>query len=156
VVHVFGVSSRIHDAKELMARLRAFTDREKVFAQAFDPCAVASERQLLLAYKLAEGAFAEKRNIAKTMEAEVLVRAAATRKIEEAIARLGAKGGNFLLLTDAEGKKLEALLKAIDGKRRKTAFAGEKAAKLYGVKKLPGYSIEELILERMAMLEAEK
>ncbi len=156
MVHVFGVSSRICDAKELMRQLRAFTDREKIFAQAFDPNAVASERQLLLAHKLASDAFAEKRNIAKAMEAEVLVRAAATRKIEEAISRVGAKGGNFLLLTDADGKKLEALLKMIEGKRKKAAFGGAKAAKLYGVKKLPGYSIEDLILERMAMLEAEK
>jgi len=156
VVHVFGVSSGIEDTKPLMERMRAFTDREKLFAQAFDPAAIVSERQLLLAYKLAERAFAEKRNIAKSIEAEVLVRAAATRKIGEAIERAGAKNGKFLLLTDAEGKKLEDLLKAVEGKKVAVHFAGEKAAKVYGVKKTAGFSTEELILERMAMLEAEK
>lgn len=139
-----------------MARLRAFTDREKAFAQAFDAKAIVSERQLLLACKLAKDAIAEKRNIAKTFEGELLVRAAATRKIDDAIRKVGAKGGEFLLLTDAEGKKLESLLKAIAGKKTTPKFAGEKAATLYGVKPTAGYSTEGLVLEKMAMLEAEK
>lgn len=152
----FGVQSGIHDSNQLMARMRAFTDREKAFAQAFDAKAIVSERQLLLAFELAKDAIAEKRNIAKTLEGEVLVRAAATRKIDDAIKRVGAKGGVFLLLTDAEGKKREGLLKAIGGKKIPLKFAGEKAAKLYGVKPTAGYPIESLVLEKMAMLEAEK
>jgi len=155
VVSIFGAESKISDAKGLMARLRAFTDREKVFAQAFSPEAVVSERQLLLAYKLAEDAFAEKRNIARNLETEVLLRAAATRKIGEAIERVGAKGGRVLILTDARGEKMKRMLRAIDGKEIKAKFGGEKAAGIYGVKKLKGHSTGDLVLERMAMLGAE-
>lgn len=156
MMRAIGVESGEKDAKKLMDSVRSFTDKAGVFAQAFSPRAIISERQLLLAHKLAERAFAEKRNIAKTLEGEALVRAAATRKIGDAIGKVGAKGGEFILLTDAEGKMLEALLKAIGGKKVPLKLAGEKAANLYGVKQVAGYSLEELVLEKMAMLEAEK
>jgi len=156
-VFVFGVCSGIRDAKGLIARLREASGRLGVFAEAFDPEAVVSERQLLLAHMLAGRAFAEKRGIAKAMETEVLLRAAATGKIGEAIGRVGVKEpSQFLLLTDADGEKLERLLKAVEGKKVKAVFGGEKAAKLYGVEKLKGYSLEDLVLERMAMLAAER
>ncbi len=157
MVAAYGVSSGLRDAGELIGRLRRAAAELKVFAEAFEPKAIVSERQLLLAHKLAMDAFAEKRNIAKTMETEVLLRAAGTGKIGEAIERIGVKKpSGFLLLTDAEGSKLEALLKAIEGKKVKAVFGGEMAAGIYGVGKTGGYSLEDLVLEKMAMLAAER
>lgn len=157
MLSVFGVSSGLKDAKELVGCLREASGRLGVFAEAFDPGAIVSERQLLLAHLLAQKAFEEKRNIAKAMETEVLLRAAGMGKIEEAIRLVGAKKpSEFLLLTDARGEKLARLLAAVKGRKVKADFGGEGAARRYGIKRLGDYSAEDLVLERMALLAAER
>ena len=141
----------------LLTKLKQASSKLGVFAQAFDGDAVVSERQLLLAYHLAEKAFASGENVAKKMETEVLLRAAAIPRISEAIARVGVKKpSSFVLLTDASGEKLAKLLAAIGAKEKKLVFGGEKAARLYGVSPQKGYSVEELLFERMAMLAVER
>lgn len=156
-VRAHGVSSGEKSVDGLLAKLKAASKRLGVFAQAFSPEAIVSGRQLLLAYYLAEKAFAAKENVANTMETEVLLRAAAQPRINEAIKFVGVKKpSQLILLTDASGEKLAKLLSAIGGKKAVVKFGGEKAARLYGVSPQKGYTIEELLFEKMAMLAVER
>ena len=156
-VRAHGVSSGEKSVDGLLAKLKAASKKLGVFAQAFGPEAIVSERQLLLAHILAEKAFAAKENVANTMETEVLLRAAAQPRINEAIKFVGVKKpSQLILLTDASGEKLAKLLSAIGGKKAAVKLGGEKAAKLYGVTLQKGYTIEELLFEKMAMLAVER
>lgn len=156
--------SGLGSIEELFERLRAKAKRHGVLAQIFDPKAVVSERQLLMAYWLARRAFIEKRNIARTMETEILLRCAGTRMIDEAVRAVGAKSpSDFLLLTDASGSALRELLTETDSKERRIEFTMdesrvERLARLYDIDigLLRSYPLEDLVLERMALLEAEK
>jgi len=153
---VHAVKAGLRDVGELVERLKKASGKLGVFAQAFNPERVVSERHLLHAHALALKAFNEKENYAKTVEIEVLVKAAAETRVNEAIRKVGVKdAGNFLLLTDADGKKLESLLKQVNGRASKPAFKHdiEMAEREFGVSRdmLKNYSLEELVLEAVAL-----
>ncbi|MDO8340088.1 MAG: KEOPS complex subunit Cgi121 [Candidatus Burarchaeum sp.] len=142
---------------ELIDALVELRRREKCFAQAFDPSAIISERQLLLAYENAKKAFDERRNIANCMDGEMMARAGGTRKIKEALARVGAKDtANVLICADCSKNEM---LNALGEKELKPTFIGEKKeiAKRFGIsaKMLKTYPLEQCVLEKVAMADVE-
>jgi len=159
MMHVVRVSTRFGSVAELMdalAELRA--KRSGLFIQAFDGKAVVSERHLLLAYENAKLALAEKRNFAERLEAEMLARAAGTRKIKDAIARIGARDAkNAVVMFEGIGKT--EVLGALGAKELKPVFVAEKAevAKRFGIpaRMLSAYPLEKCVLEKVAMADVE-
>ncbi|VVC71617.1 Kinase binding protein CGI-121 [uncultured archaeon] len=142
--------------KALVEKLKAAAATEKVFAQAFDPSAIVSERQLASAFLLAKKSFENGGSRSKTLEAEVLAKAAATPRLEEAIPKVGVKSAKeFILFTTAKGKKLERLLEEIGATAKKPGFKPDKKkiCALYKIdgKLLKDYSLEELVLEQVAL-----
>jgi len=127
------------------------------FAQALDPSAIISERQLLLAYENAKKAFEEKRNIANCMNGELLTRAGGTRKIKEALSRVGAKDTKNVLICSNCSKS--ELLKALGAKELKPTFIGDEKeiAKRFGIsaKMLKACTLEQCVLEKVAMADIE-
>ncbi len=72
-------------------------------AQIFDPSYIMSELQLSSAYLNAEVSFNDKTNISKSKGMEMLLLVAMTGKIDEAIAKAGAKTNNrFVLFCDSK------------------------------------------------------
>ena len=150
------VRSTEGSAKALIEKLKAASARPRVFAQALHPGAIASMRHLELAWLLAESAFRNGGNRARTLENEALLRAAATARIGEAIRRAGARSPReFVLLTDAKGARLKRLLDAIGGTAEKPEFKPDEkeVCALFGIsgKLLENYSLEELVLEKVAL-----
>lgn len=153
---VWSASSTERSAEALVRKLRSAAGRAHAFAQAFDPSVVVNARQLLLAHALALKAFAEEENCAKTLENETLAKAAATRKVAEAIAAIGVKSpDDFLLLTDARGKSLDALLEGIGAKKTKAVFRPDRkrVKSVFGATRalLKNYSLEDVVLEAIAL-----
>ena len=65
--------------------------------QMFDLDSVKNKLQVELAFLHAEEAFKEKRNISKDRQLEVLIRAAATRQISEAVRKIGIRDPKRML-----------------------------------------------------------
>ncbi len=131
--------------------------RSMLFIQAFDARAIVSERHLMLAYENAKVAFMEKRSFAERMEAEVLARAAGTRKIKDAISRIGVKdAGNVVVMFDCAKGEILAALGAKELKPTYVAGKAEVAGKFgIGEKELAAYPLEKCVLERVAMADVE-
>jgi len=151
------LATRFSGVGDLMKALAKLRSARRCFVQAFDPAAIVSKRHLLLAYENARLAFAEKMNIAERMEAEVLARAAGTRRIDEAIARVGAKDArNVLMFWDAEGM---GLVRELGAKKLKPTFVAEEkeVAKIFGIsaRMLASYTLEKCVLEKVAMADVE-
>jgi tRNA threonylcarbamoyladenosine modification (KEOPS) complex Cgi121 subunit len=152
------IASRFASVEQLMDSLAELRARKKCFLQAFDAAAIVSEGQLVLAYENAELAFKEKRKFAEKLEAEVLGRAAGTRKIKEAIGRVGVKdAANVVVMFEGAGKA--EVLAGLGAKELKPTFApdGKEVAKRFGLsgKALAAYHLEKLVLERVAMAGVE-
>jgi len=155
-LRVCCVEAGFEDIGALIERLREAAGELGVFAQAFDPSIIVSERHLLHAHALALKAFEERENYAKSIETETLLKAAAETRIDEAIMKAGAKDPkDFLLLTDADREKLGALLGKLRGKTKRLAFKYDpwRVKEVFNIteKMLENYSLEELVLERMAL-----
>jgi len=151
------LATRFSSMGELIEALVELRRRQKCFAQAFDPSAIVSERQMLLAYENAKKAFDEKRNIANCMDGEMMARAGGTRKIKEALARVGARNlKNVLVCADCTRGEV---LKALGAKELKPTFIGEEkeVAKRFGIstKMMKSYTLEQCVLEKVAMADVE-
>lgn len=108
-------------------------------AQLFDTRAIVSGNQLLLAGKLAEKAFKEKKNISKRMENEILLWAAGTTKMDRAIKDAGVKDPfDFILFIPKKiGKKREmGVLKSLKATKLQLRLKKEK---------------EDFLLEKIAL-----
>lgn len=155
-IRVSFISAPKQTPRQFVDKLHAAAAVRNIFAQAFNPSWVVSERHLVSAYLLAKQAFAEKENTGKTMETETLLKAAATTQIQEAIERAGITSAEkFLLLTDANPEQLVALLAEIGAVQSPAAYSpdGKLIAKTLGFTKqqLANYSLEDLVLEAVAV-----
>ncbi|VVC03379.1 KEOPS complex subunit Cgi121 [Candidatus Burarchaeum australiense] len=152
------LATRFSSMGELIGALVELRRREKCFAQAFDPAVIISERHLLLAYENSRRAFEEKRNIANCMDGEMMARTGGTRKIKEALAKVGARDLKNVLVCADCGRKAE-VLKALGAKELKPTFVADEkeVAKRFGIsaKMLKAYTLEQAVLEKVAMADAE-
>ena len=158
MVSVLGVRTGQKSVKGLFGQLASLSKRHSLLLQAFDPDSVVSERQLAVACELSQKAINTKTNLARTPEAELLLRAAGTEKIDRAIERVGVKDSSRFILFSPSlipgsvlrelGEEDKSLLK-LTGEKRK------KIAKLFSIseRELSIYSLEDLVLERMALME---
>ena len=156
MVTVLGVRTGEKTAKSLFEKLALVSKQHSLFLQAFNPDSIVSERHLEHAFELASCSFEAKTNIARSLEAELLLRAAGTEKIDRAIEMVGVKDpARIILFSDSKipgsllkelGKEDKALLKLTEDKKRRIA-------KLFGIyeSELELYSLESLVLEKIAL-----
>jgi len=158
-VFVFETSTGFSSSAELIAHLSKAAAELHVTAQAFNPQLVLSVNHLLFAYLSAFKAFERRSNIANTLQNEILLRAAATRKVSDAIRFIGAKDPAHVVLLVAGArrdallllKRLGALpspLKPASRQKRKII------AKEFGIdaRLLARYALEDMLIEKIAML----
>lgn len=108
-------------------------------AQLFDAKAIVCRNQLLLAEKLAETAFKERKNISTRMENEILLWAAGTTKMDKAIKGAGVKDpSDFILFIPKKvSKKMEGkILGRLKAKALPARFKKER---------------EDFVLEKIAL-----
>ncbi len=158
MVVVIGVRTKEKNTKELFEKISSLSKKNSLLLQAFDPDSILSKKHLEHAYELASRSFKSKTNIARNLETEILLRAAGTEKIDRAIDRVGVKDPKkILLFSDKKipkkiinelGKEDFSLLKITEEKKKKIE-------KLFGVgeEELSLYSLEELVFEKMALME---
>jgi len=155
-MEIYAARSDEANVEPLVKKLREAARKLGVFAQAFGPELIVSERHLLLAYEVSSRAFREGTNLSNNLENEVLTRAAASTRINEAIKIIGVKDPeHFLLLTNAKGEKLKKLLESIGASSSKPKFKPEIATvkKTFGItsEMLKNYSLGDIVLEAVAM-----
>ncbi len=158
MVSVLGVKTSLQSPKELLERLSRLSKRHSILLQAFNPDSVVSERQLAVAYELSKKAFKAKTNLARTPEAELLLRVAGTEKIDKAIGKVGVDDASRFILFSSEeipSQVLEELGKQDDSLLKLTEDKKKRIARRFGIseKELELYPLEELVLERMALME---
>jgi tRNA threonylcarbamoyladenosine modification (KEOPS) complex Cgi121 subunit len=159
---VVPARTKFQDVEELLSKMKEVSKRRKAVIQAFDPDMVLSGNHLIFSAHHAFKAFAERRSIAKKLESELLLWAAATRRIEEAVKKVGVKDARkviFLIQKGREGEVLRDLGAEQDDKLLK--MSKEKVSRIihsFGIdeKACESYSLEELLLEKIAMLALEK
>ncbi len=156
MVNTIGVKTREKNTKELFEKLSKLSKANSILLQAFNPDSIVSPRHLAHAFELANHSFQTKRNLARNLETELLLRAAGTEKIDRAIEMVGVKDpSRIILFSDKKidkkmlaelGEEDSSLLKLTDEKKKKIE-------KLFEISKseLELYSLEELVLERIAV-----
>lgn len=159
---VFETSTGFSSSAELMAQLKAAAGL-RVIAQAFDPHLVLSANHLLFAYLGAFKAFERRRSVAKTLQNELLLRAAATRKVSDAIRMIGVKEpAHVALLVAGSRRDALRLLKLLGANplplQPASAQKRESIARAFGIdtRLLARYSLEDMLIEKMALLDLEK
>ncbi len=117
-------------------------------AQIFDPKCVISRTHLIGAYLNALYSFGERRNIAKNASTEMLLFAAMTRKITDAITLIGAKSSSDFILfcsDQAVFKKMAGLLTS-SKEFRPAKPRSSSASHFIGIE-----NDDEAVLQRMAL-----
>lgn len=145
---------------ELLSIIRAISREQKVLIQAFDPNSILCKEHLLFSFFQAFKACEGRKNIAKNLENEFLLRTAATRKISEAIKKVGVKTPKQVLLaTNTRNKnKVKKILEKLKARKINLAPPTEKKiAKLFELNEnaLKNYSAKQLLLEKIALLGLE-
>jgi len=152
---VAGVRSRFKDVDSLVA----FLKKQPFAAQAFDADSVFREL-LVFAHYHAIKAFGEGTNRARSLPAEMLLWAAGTSKIDRALERVGVRHPSQAVIaadcSEQEGKELlrqlgerdDSLLELTPAKADRLLAGVDKSLR-------ERYSVEELLLERAAMLSAQ-
>ena len=159
---VVPARTKFEDVEELLSRMKEVSERRRAVIQAFDPDMVLSENHLIFSAHHAFKAFAEKRAIAKKLESELLLWAAGTRRIGEAVKKVGVKDAGKVVFLIQKGKEKEVLgdLKA-EPDEKVLRMSREKASRImnsFGISEAACgcYPLEELLLEKIAMLRLEK
>ena len=152
--------TRFSSSEELVRAIQSASENFEVVIQAFDPEAIISEKHLLLSFFHAFKAFGERANISNSVGNEALLRAAATRKFDVAVKKVGVKDPEKVLLaiTTKDGKRVEKILCELKAVKDESVFQNspEKEEKLVKLFEIPSsalekYSLEELILEKVAL-----
>jgi KEOPS complex subunit Cgi121 len=153
---------KFEDVEELLSRMKEVSEKRRAVIQAFDPDMVLSENHLIFSAHHAFKAFAEKRAIAKKLESELLLWAAATRRIEEAVKKIGVKDARKVVFLIQRGKERE-VLRDLGAERdeKLLRMSKEKEGRIMHSFGIMGqesgcYSLEELLLEKIAMLALER
>ncbi|MCX6776414.1 MAG: KEOPS complex subunit Cgi121 [Candidatus Micrarchaeota archaeon] len=159
---VVPARTKFRDVEELLSRMKEISGRRNAVIQAFDPDMVLSENHLIFSAHHAFKAFAGKRAIARRLESELLLWAAGTRRIGEAVERVGVKNPSRVVLLIEKGKEREVLedLRAEEDEKllRMSREKAERIKHSFGISedKCGCYALEELLLERIALLALER
>ena len=159
---VVPARTKFKDVEELLSRMKEISERRRAVIQAFDPDMVLSENHLIFSAHHAFKAFAEKRAIAKKLESELLLWAAGTRRIGEAVKKVGVKNAGKAVFLIQKGKEEEVLRDlGAEPDEKLMRMSREKAGRVthsFGINENARgcYPLEELLLEKIAMLRLEK
>lgn len=137
----------IKTSERYSKRIKRIDDGEK-FLQLFDYGAVINEEQLVAAYINASNSFDKKTNISKSLGMEIMLFAAMTKQIGDAISISGAKEGKrFVIFSNSVElyRKIEPMLKEAKDFEQSQKSQEETATK-YGIKG----DIKIGVLEKMA------
>lgn len=153
----------VHDVREMIARVNAAADAAGSTIVLFDAERIAGFEHVRSAAVHAARSFAEKRNIARTLEMEMLVYASGQRQCSLA-AKFGLHAGEnevyVLILGGDEGKAKAMLAEFVDEapqfsvnvKRLRELFdISDAELAVAGTKR-----VEELVVERVALVDAWK
>ncbi|MFH1470785.1 MAG: KEOPS complex subunit Cgi121 [Candidatus Micrarchaeota archaeon] len=156
MVTVLGVRTKEKSTKELFEKLVTLSKKHSLILQAFDPDSIVSPRHLAYTFELASRSFQSKTNVARSFETELLLRAAGTEKIDEAIERVGVKSPSQILLfsnLQIPGSLLKGFGEEDSSLLKLTTEKKKKIARLFKIKEkeLGLYPLEELVLERLAI-----
>ncbi|MEM3555169.1 MAG: KEOPS complex subunit Cgi121 [Candidatus Micrarchaeia archaeon] len=158
---VIPARTKFQDVEALLSRMREVSKRRKAVIQAFDPDMVLSENHLIFSAQHAFNAFAERKAVAKKIESELLLWAGATRRIEEAVKRVGVKDPKKVVFLIERGK--EGVLEELEAERDDSVLkmSKEKVSRIIHTFKINEracecYSLEELLLEKIAMQALER
>lgn len=154
--------TKFEDVEELLSRMKEVSVSRKAVIQAFDPDMVLSENHLIFSAHHAFKAFAEKRAIARKLESELLLWAAGTRRIEEAVKKIGVKDARKVIFLIQKGKE-RAVLRDLGAEpdEKLLKMSKEKESRIIHSFRISKracecYSLEELLLEKIAMLALER
>ncbi|MEM4389964.1 MAG: KEOPS complex subunit Cgi121 [Candidatus Micrarchaeia archaeon] len=155
-----GASTRFASAEELIGKLREVSKARHVVLQAFNPDAVLSPRHIVFSFFQAFKAFETGRSFSRSLANEWLLRAAATRSMEEAIRKIGVIDPTRIVLgIAAKRPNAKSILAALGAE--KSVFPKPTPKKISRIEKLFGVRaaacpLEELLLEKIALLELER
>lgn len=136
---------------DLLERLSATNKSNKNSIQLFDPSAVISRNHLIGAYADALMAFSEKRNVSSTVAVEMMLYAAMTRQIRDAIGIMGAKSSKgFVVFSDSRSaySRLKDLLKN-EKEFNPTMSESLRAAKRFGIDQEE--DLDGFVMQKMAL-----
>ncbi|MFH1284966.1 MAG: KEOPS complex subunit Cgi121 [Candidatus Micrarchaeota archaeon] len=156
-ITVLGLKTEFKSPEELVNSARALGREHKVMVQVLNPHCVLSAPHIYFSCFHAFKAFGEERGIAKTIENEVLARVACTTKLEKALEIAGVKNAKrVILVVGSEGKLAREIAQKL-GKEapellERTKEKEERVSKLFGIKKSTSFSLEDALLEKIAML----
>lgn len=181
-IAIIQIETSCKTTDELLNKARDASREQKTVIQAFDPDAVLSKKHLQYSFSQAFKACEKGTNIAKNLENEFLLRTAATRRISEAITRAGTKNPKKTLLaiiteeknthasktkqnsetqnlkTPKRQNQISEILERLEAKKTKWIPPSEKTiAKRYQLneKALENYTVEQLLIEKIALIEIE-
>jgi len=158
-VVVIGAKGKIN-VEEVIKKLHEYCSP----CQIFDADVICGEEHIITAYHHAKRAFKYGKNIAKSMEMEILLYVAARRQINDAIKFAGAKNnGKYAFLFVGKSKKdaedfVKMLGMKIDNRLLKPSI---QKLKKFGITEKELKSVNksmyaDLVLEKMALLELMK
>ncbi|MCL5430511.1 MAG: hypothetical protein M1504_03470 [Candidatus Marsarchaeota archaeon] len=151
---VIRIAKSDFDSATLVGKLNKINDMDCVI-QIFSKDKVINKTHLIGAYVNAASAFANKSNISNGMAMEMMLFAAMTRQIKDAIDIIGADGKEFVIFANSEQsyKKAKGLVK---DERDFTRSKDEerKIAKTFGIS-TNDHDLDGAILQRMAVSRIE-
>ncbi|GEM_PF-5056782 len=121
---ILHLKSKIGDVKALFPAAEAFSKASGCGLLLLGTGAAASERHLLVCRHLAERAFADKHNLAKSLKNETLLFVAATMKIDRAIGRAGVKDPHDFVVFALGKCDKSKILEALEARELPIKFAG--------------------------------
>ena len=161
-VSVFAVSVPCASPEELVASLKKISGETRITLQAFDSDVILSKRMVEFSFFQAFKAFQEKSGFSESLSVEWLLRCAGTRSIQQAVKATGVKDCSRVVLGIA-GEKFDSnsILRLLGAKEKPALLkaSAEKQARLAGFFKVPlssSFPLEDLVLEKIALLNLEK
>ncbi len=139
------------ELEDLLVKIAQFNKTDSIVVQIFNQHTVISRAHLLGAYVNAKMAFKEKRNVSSSIAVEMLLYAAMTRQIGDAIKMMGAKSNKgFVLFASSQAalSKLKDKIK-IGGDFNPSKAKSLEIAKKFGITQKE--DLDDFVLQKMAL-----
>lgn len=152
---------RVEDVAAAVAKAEELGKRHNVFLQLVDPAVVYNERHLQSAWLHAERAWARKEQTAHSLQGEFLMYLTGKRQVSDALPLAGIKQGQERVVVCASGERAgTAVWGVLDKMGWSRDSAGvptnPAAAAVLGAKEGGAATLEEAVLEKVALLDLTK
>lgn len=152
---------KVEDVALAVAKAEELGKRHNVFLQVVDPAVVYNERHLQSAWLHAERAWQRGSTTAKSIQGEFLMYLTGTRQVSDALVLAGVKPGLERVVVCASGERAGT---AVWGVLDKLGWSRDpagipinpSAAKVLGAKEGGAATLEEAVLERVALVDLTK